>query len=119
MDFGDILSQWEQQQKDAKKKQKESGKNQISHKKANAPTAEEKAMMNQKKAFDFVQENQKKVNPQELWLRRYGVVDKDSLAEQEEFRNKYKFSKGIKLTPKSLIVNSVPFALYKTPGIQL
>jgi hypothetical protein len=66
LDFGDILSQWEQQQKDAKKKQKESGKNQISHKKANAPTAEEKAMMNQKKAFDFVQENQKKVNPQEL-----------------------------------------------------
>ena len=102
MDFGDILSQWEQQQKDAKKKQKESGKNQISHKKANAPTAEEKAMMNQKKAFDFVQENQKKVNPQELWLRRYGVVDKDSLAEQEEFRNKYKSRENlVALRPES------------------
>jgi DNA-nicking Smr family endonuclease len=104
LDFGDILSQWEQQQKDAKKKQKESGKNQISHKKANAPTAEEKAMMNQKKAFDFVQENQKKVNPQELWLRRYGVVDKDSLAEQEEFRNKYKSRENlVALRPEARI----------------
>jgi DNA-nicking Smr family endonuclease len=104
LDFGDILSQWEQQQKDAKKKQKESGKNQISHKKANAPTAEEKAMMNQKKAFDFVQENQKKVNPQELWLRRYGVEDKDSLAEQEEFRNKYKSRENlVALRPEARI----------------
>ena len=33
MDFGDILAQWENQQKDAAKKQKESGKNQVSHKK--------------------------------------------------------------------------------------
>ena len=90
MDMNDILNQWDSMQKEKIRKQKESGKNQISHKKANAPSAEEKAMMNQKKAFDFVQENQKKVNPQELWLRRYGVVDKDSLAEQEESRNKYK-----------------------------
>lgn len=38
MDFGDILDLWDKQQKDAARKQKESGKNQVSHKKANAPT---------------------------------------------------------------------------------
>ena len=104
MDFGDILAQWENQQKDAAKKQKESGKNQVSHKKANAPTAEEKAMMNQKKAFNFVEENQKKINPQELWLRRYGVVDKDSLAEQEEARNRFKSRENIvSLRPEARI----------------
>lgn len=49
MDFGDILAKWDEQQKNAVKKQKESGKNQVSHKKANAPDAEEKARAQQKK----------------------------------------------------------------------
>lgn len=89
MDFGDILAQWDKQQKDAVRKQKESGKNQISHKKANAPTPEEKAAMEMRKGFDISKEREKHINPMELWLRRYGTVDKDSLAEQEEARNKY------------------------------
>lgn len=89
MDFGDILAQWDKQQKDAVRKQKESGKNQVSHKKANAPTPEEKAAMEMRKGFDISKEREKHINPMELWLRRYGTVDKDSLAEQEEARNKY------------------------------
>ena len=56
MDFGDILEQWDNQQKAAAKKQKDSGKNQVSHKKANAPTPEEKAAMEMKKGFDFVED---------------------------------------------------------------
>ena len=43
MDMNDILIQWDQMQADKIRKQKESGKNQVSHKKANAPTPEEKA----------------------------------------------------------------------------
>ena len=41
MDFGDILAKWDEQQKNAVKKQKESGKNQVSHKqeKPSVPTA--------------------------------------------------------------------------------
>lgn len=89
MNFGDILSQWDKQQSETVKKQKDSGKNQLSHKKANAPTLEEKMMAQQKKGFDFVEEREKKINPQELWLRRYGTVDKDALAEQEEERCRY------------------------------
>lgn len=92
MDFGDILNQWEDLQKESKKKK---NINQISHKKANAPTKEEKEIANQKKAFDFVKENEKQINPQELWMRRYGVIDKDSLQEQEYARNKYKYRENL------------------------
>ncbi len=89
MDFGDILNQWDAQEKLKAKKQKESGKNQVSHKKANAPSAQEKAAAKLKKEFDYASENEKRMNPMELWLRRYGTVDKDALAEKEEERNKF------------------------------
>lgn len=89
MDFGSILDQWDKQQKVEAKKQKDSGKNQVSHKKANAPTPEEKAAAKEKAGYDYVSEREKSINPMELWLRRYGTVDKDKLAEQEEFRNQY------------------------------
>lgn len=89
MDFGDILAQYEQQKKDEVRKQKESGRNTVSHKKANAPTPEEKAAMELRKGLDVEKENNKRINPMELWLRRYGTVDKDALADQEEARNKY------------------------------
>ncbi|MCK9169624.1 MAG: Smr/MutS family protein [Treponema sp.] len=81
MDFGDILDQWDSQQKNAAKKQKESGKTQISHKKANAPTPAEKAAASSRATdHDF----DKRINPEEAWLRRYGTVDKDKIAEEAE-----------------------------------
>ena len=93
MNFGDILDQWDIQQKKEAEKQRLSGKNTVSHKKANAPTAEEKAALAMRKEFqegyDVEKESQKRINPMELWLRRYGTVDKDALSEQEEARNKY------------------------------
>lgn len=90
MDFGDILEQWENQQKKAELKQKQSGYNTVSHKKANAPTKEEKAALTQENIESEIEkENKKHINPMELWLRRYGTVDKDALMQQEEARNKY------------------------------
>ena len=81
MDMNDILAQWDKMQADQIKKQKESGKNTVSHKKANAPTPEEKARAAEK---DFEAklkaENSKEINPMEMWLRRYGTVDKDKIA---------------------------------------
>ncbi|MDR1785416.1 MAG: Smr/MutS family protein [Spirochaetaceae bacterium] len=55
MDFGDILHQWET------------------------------GGYSQKKSVPGVQdeESASKVNPMDLWLRRYGAVDKDSLAQEE------------------------------------
>ncbi|MBQ1949592.1 MAG: Smr/MutS family protein [Treponema sp.] len=90
MDFGDILNQWEEHQKSEARRQKESGKNTVSHKKANAPTPEEKALKKMHEGFDYNAERDRRINPMELWLRRYGTVDKDSLNEQEEARERYK-----------------------------
>ncbi|WP_237706493.1 Smr/MutS family protein [Treponema sp. JC4] len=89
MDMGDILNQWDNYQSKHIKKQKESGKNQVSHKKANAPTAEEKARAAEK---DFEaqmrRDNEKQINPMEMWLRRYGTIDKDKIAEEDEIKNR-------------------------------
>ena len=85
MDMGDILEQWDKYQAAQIKKQKESGKSTVSHKKANAPSAEEKALAAEKDFELKIQaENSKRINPMEMWLRRYGTIDKDKLAEQEK-----------------------------------
>ncbi|MCR4734426.1 MAG: Smr/MutS family protein [Treponema sp.] len=82
MDMNDILNQWDKIQSDKIRKQKESGKNQVSHKKANAPSPEEKAAAAEKDFEAKIRaENSKQINPIEMWLRRYGTVDKDKIAE--------------------------------------
>ena len=85
MDMGDILNQWDKYQAAQIKKQKESGKNTVSHKKANAPTAEEKALAAEKDfELQLQEQNSKRINPMEMWLRRYGTIDKDKIAAEEE-----------------------------------
>lgn len=89
MDMNDILNQWDKIQTDKVRKQKESGKNQVSHKKANAPTPEEKAAAAERDfEAQIAAENSKQINPMEMWLRRYGTVDKDKLAEEDFVRNR-------------------------------
>ncbi len=61
MDFGDILNQWEQSDKTKTKDTKSGAYN----KKANAPEKR--------------QPQEKRANDMDVWLRRYGVVDKDDL----------------------------------------
>lgn len=87
MDFGDILGEWDKQQKDSSRPKKTS---QVSHKKANAPTAEEKAAMKQGYTAEQVmnEESKVKINPMEMWLRRYGTVDKDAEADEYTENNK-------------------------------
>lgn len=94
MDMNDILNQWDKYQGNQKRKQKESGKNQVSHKKANAPTPEEKAAaeernFNKKLEKQIEEQNNRQINPMELWLRRYGTIDKDKMAEENEKRTNY------------------------------
>ena len=91
MDMNDILNQWDKIQADKVKKQKESGKNTVSHKKANAPTPEEKAAAAEKDFESKIrEENSKQINPMEMWLRRYGTIDKDKIAEETEDSNREK-----------------------------
>ena len=87
MDMNDIMNQWDKIQKDKIKKQKESGHNQVSHKKANAPTKEEKELA-KSKIQNFDEENNKQINPMEAWLRRYGTIDKDKIQEEADERLK-------------------------------
>ena len=88
MDFGDILEQWDEMQKNAAKQKK--GAAQVSHKKANAPSAEEKAA-----AALRGNSNEPRINAQELWMRRYGIVDKDALEERTEARERFKSRKEL------------------------
>ena len=89
MDMNDILNQWDQIQADKVKKQKENGRNTVSHKKANAPTPEEKAAAAEKDFESKIrEENSKQINPMEMWLRRYGTIDKDKIAEETEERDR-------------------------------
>jgi DNA-nicking Smr family endonuclease len=85
MDMGDILAQWDEVKKKEKIKAREQAREaQVSHKKANALTAEEKELQKAKN------ENPGKpvINPMEFWLNRYGTVDKDKIAEQTVERTK-------------------------------
>lgn len=86
--MNDILNQWDSMKAKEVNKQKQSGKNQVSHKKANAPTKEEKALLEEQNFENQIKkENSKQINPIEMWLRRYGTVDKDKLATETEQRN--------------------------------
>lgn len=97
MDFGDILNQWDGVQKAEKDRAREKAKvPQVSHKMANAPTPEEKAARKRAKLAaegrlyeeQMKEEAKKQINPMELWLRRYGVTDKDKAADEYEERTK-------------------------------
>lgn len=87
MDMNDILNQWENYQKNQNKKQNQDNKNKISSKKANALTLEEKIAKSEKDFEEKMKiDNEKKINPMELWLFCYGTIDKDKIAEEAEER---------------------------------
>lgn len=98
MNFEDILNQWENQQRKAAAAPKKKPV-QISRKMANAPTPEEKAARKRENAiargeivskYDEIMESQAKerINPMEMWLRRYGTTDKDKENDQYEERSR-------------------------------
>lgn len=84
MDFGDILNQWNvQQSAEAKKSAQKKASQQVFHKRANARTKEEREAEVKLTAEEQMElDAQKTVNPMELWLRRYGVTDKDKAADE-------------------------------------
>lgn len=97
MDFGDILNQWEEQEKkSAVEKKKQSQRPAGSGKKLNAPslfpdekpkTAENKGSSRTAQATKAaVHKQEPKINPMNYWMNRYGVVDKDAQRQKEEER---------------------------------
>ena len=110
MDMNDILEQWDNMAKEKIRRQQESGKNTISHKKANAPTKEEKeAAAEHDFEAQMKADNSKEINPMELWLRRYGVIDKDKMAEEAEEKNKFQ--------NRNYLINMVPEARLDLHGL--
>lgn len=87
MDFADILNQWDNQQKKGSVKKV----SQVSHKKANAPTKEEKEAAHQGYKYEQIMEldNRRRMNPMDVWLNRHGTVDKDKLNEQNAQKQKF------------------------------
>lgn len=81
MDFADILNKWEDSQ--SQKKPVKKGP-QVSHKKANAPTKEEKEAMRQGYSYEMQmqEDNKRRVNPMDVWLNHHGVIDKDKIADE-------------------------------------
>lgn len=80
MDMNDILNQWDEIKKQEKAKAKNAkSQPQVSHKKANAPSLQQKQL---------IEQNERKINPMEQWLRLYGTVDKDKIAEEHEKSSK-------------------------------
>ena len=65
MDFGDILNKWNDEQKGNSSKQKQP---QVSHKKLNAPTKEEKEVAKQNRTFEelMADDNKRTANPMEI-----------------------------------------------------
>lgn len=104
MDFGDILKDWDAEQKKAKVPPKQ---NQKSHKKANALTKEEKEAMQQGYSYEKQMEldSQRKINPMELWLNRYGTVDKDKIAEASIEESKTSNVEYLKQMKPQLVVD--------------
>ena len=77
MDFGEILEQWDAQQKEQKIK-----------KKTHAAGAEKMSEKQKSYELQMKADSERKINPMELWLRRYGVMYKDAAADEYEYRIK-------------------------------
>lgn len=108
MDFGDILNQWDDlcRQEEAEKKAKARGTNKPRPRLPNAPRLEKtessKTLVIETQWADSEPEEETElpsVNPMDLWLRRYGVVDKDSLAQEVAERERGQNREYLKKLP--------------------
>ncbi|WP_428769721.1 Smr/MutS family protein [Treponema sp. HNW] len=86
MDFADILAQWEKEQQNGRKKGI-----QVKREPGAAPVSRSEDRQDA--------DNQKRINPMDLWMRRYGVVDKDAAFERMEEKRRYSSAASIKKLP--------------------
>lgn len=117
MDFGDILSQWDDLCAQ-EEKARQQGNNKPRPRLPNAPRLDQQEEAGSDKAgsggspatrtcppsknssaADSSRKELPKVNPMDLWLRRYGVVDKDSLARETEERDRSQNREYLKKLP--------------------
>lgn len=113
MDFGDILNQWDELCSKEEKAQKDKirGTNKPRPRLPNAPglsgnqAVSKKDTASQDCGFEKTggqipqEDGPPRVNPMDLWLRRYGVVDKDALAKEVEERERNQNREYLKKMP--------------------
>ena len=112
MNFADILNQYDDmQKKEAQKGKTPKGTIQVSHKKANAPTKEEKELLKQGYSAEaqMKKDNEKSINPMEAWLRRYGTVDNDAAADE--------YNESMKMRSRTYIREMSPEARIDLHGL--
>ncbi|MBE6350372.1 MAG: DNA mismatch repair protein MutS [Spirochaetaceae bacterium] len=94
MDFGAILDAWEKQSAKEAKEAKKINSQRPSSKKKNADFIEKQSLREKEKntpkeSHVVSPKKEKQVNPMDMWLRRYGVVDKDKMFEENEKKSLY------------------------------
>ena len=111
MDFGDILNQWDELCSKEEKVQKDKIRetNKPRPRLPNAPSLSGNQAVSKKDASfqDFEktggqraqEDSLPRVNPMDLWLRRYGVMDKDALAKEVEERERNQNREYLKKMP--------------------
>lgn len=111
MDFGDILNQWDELCSKEEKVQKDKIRenNKPRPRLPNAPSLSgNQAVPKKDVSFqDFEktggqgaqEDSLPRVNPMDLWLRRYGVMDKDALAKEVEERERNQNREYLKKMP--------------------
>lgn len=103
MDFGDILEQWEastnKKTKDQNKPRKRLPNAPRLQRGEKDPTIEEQLPEEECEPPRKTYQSAEKSNPMHIWLRRYGVIDKDSLAEAVEEQEKSQDREHLKKMP--------------------
>ena len=97
MDFGDILAQWDNLQKSEKSQKLQKGQP--------SQTAQETAQtLHDVYEKKMKADSEKSANPMDIWMRRYGVIDKDAAAEEYEYRSKIESREYLrKMRPEEVI----------------
>ena len=92
MDFAKILDEWEARNKLRMKSGFTNGQKKIAEKqndgKKKSANYIVKNQKEQKSSVNPEKAQEKRINPTELWLRRFGTVDKDSMRDEENERKK-------------------------------
>ena len=88
MDFGNILDQWEKNQKKSPEKKPAVTGGEWRYKKTQPDNSAAGEADASAKSGNSAKAGSSSVNPMAAWLRRYGVVDKDAQKEERERKEK-------------------------------
>ena len=99
MDFGNILDEWEKNQKKSPEKKQTVNGTEWRYKKTQPDKSSAGEAGASAKSGNSAKTGSSSVNPMAAWLRRYGVVDKDAQKEERERKEKLLNREELKKLP--------------------